>query len=177
MNNIIKATFFYLGRFLKKLADDQYSSITKDSIYHIKHMYIQPFTTIVDWPEIVCFMEVSTMFHICRYCIFTWWGSATDAVHQVLRAILALIIVCFDSWTALINNLLKKPVLPNLGSDIWSRSYSMSYCCVSWASACIMDVFRVEYVSNAVCSCGSFWLTYSLRYGLVKNLKNDNFLS
>ena len=32
------STFFHLGRFLKKLApDDQCSSITKDSIYHIKH--------------------------------------------------------------------------------------------------------------------------------------------
>ncbi len=31
------STVFYLGRFLKKLADDQCSSITKGSIYHIKH--------------------------------------------------------------------------------------------------------------------------------------------
>ena len=37
-------------------------------------MYIQPFTTVVDWPEIGCFMEVSTMFYICRYCVFTWDG-------------------------------------------------------------------------------------------------------
>ncbi len=37
-------------------------------------MYIQPFTTVVDWPEIGCLMEVSTMFCICRYCVFTWDG-------------------------------------------------------------------------------------------------------
>ena len=67
--------FFYLERFLKKSADNQFSSITKGSIYHIKHIYIQPFTTVVDWPEIWCLMEVSTMFYICRYCVFTWWGS------------------------------------------------------------------------------------------------------
>ncbi len=54
---------------MKKLADDQRSSITKGSIYHIKHMYIQPFTTVVDWPEIRCLREVSTMFDICRYCV------------------------------------------------------------------------------------------------------------
>ena len=48
--NYIQTTFF-LGRFLKKLADDHFCSITKDSIYHIKYMSIQPFTMGVDWPE------------------------------------------------------------------------------------------------------------------------------
>ncbi len=33
-------TFFYLERFLKKLADNHCSSITKGSIYHIKHIYV-----------------------------------------------------------------------------------------------------------------------------------------
>ena len=34
----MQTTFFYLPeKFLKKLADDQYFSITKGSIYHIKH--------------------------------------------------------------------------------------------------------------------------------------------
>ena len=66
--------FFNLERFLKKLADGRCSSITKGSICHVKHVYIQPFTTVVDWPEIACLMEVSTMFYICRYCVFTWWG-------------------------------------------------------------------------------------------------------
>ena len=61
----MQTTFFYLERFLKKLADDQCSSITKGSSYHIKHMYIQPFTKLVDWPEIGCLMEVSTMLYIC----------------------------------------------------------------------------------------------------------------
>ncbi len=37
-----------LGKFLKKLADDQCTSITKGSIYYIKHMYIQPFSMEVD---------------------------------------------------------------------------------------------------------------------------------
>ena len=72
----MQTTSFYLGRFLKKLADDQCSSITKGSIYHINHMYIQPFTTVVDWPEIRCLREVSAMFYICRYCVFTWGGRS-----------------------------------------------------------------------------------------------------
>ncbi len=74
ISDFMQTTFFYLERFLQKLADDQYSSITKGSIYHIKHMYIQPFTTIVDWSEIRCLMEVSAMFCTCRYCVFTWGG-------------------------------------------------------------------------------------------------------
>ena len=31
----------------------------------------------MEWPEIWCLMEVSTMFYICRYCVFTWWGRVT----------------------------------------------------------------------------------------------------
>ena len=67
-------TFFHLGKFLKKLADDQCSSITKGSIFYIKHMYIQPKTMGVDWPEITCLMEVSIMFYMCTYCVFAWYG-------------------------------------------------------------------------------------------------------
>ncbi len=47
-SDYVQTTFFYLGRFLKKLADDQCSSITKFSIYHIKYMSIQPFTILVE---------------------------------------------------------------------------------------------------------------------------------
>ena len=39
---------FTLEDFLNKLSDDQCSSITKGSFYHIKHMTIQPFTMGVD---------------------------------------------------------------------------------------------------------------------------------
>ncbi len=76
ISDYMQTTFFNRGRFLKKLADDQCFSITKGSIYYIKHMYIQPnlFTTVVDWPEIWRWMEVSTMFHVFRYCVFTWYG-------------------------------------------------------------------------------------------------------
>ncbi len=83
----MQTTVFYLGRFLKKLADDQCSSIAKGSIYHITHMYIHPFTTVVDWPEIECLMEVSTMFYICRYCIFTWDGRIPEFNFDTASAI------------------------------------------------------------------------------------------
>ena len=49
--------------------------ISKGSTYHVRHydvqLSIQPFTMEVDWPKIGCLMEVSIMFDICTYCIFT----------------------------------------------------------------------------------------------------------
>ncbi len=36
-----QSTFFCLGKFLKKLANDQCSVITKGRIYNIKHNYVQ----------------------------------------------------------------------------------------------------------------------------------------
>ena len=48
ISDYMQTTVFNLGRFLKKLADDRCSSITKGSIYHIKPMFIQPFTMDID---------------------------------------------------------------------------------------------------------------------------------
>ncbi len=78
-------SFFCLGKFLQWLADDQFSSITKGSIYYVKHMYTQPFSMEVDWQEIWHQMDVSTtcMCYICRYCIFTLWGRCA-IVHFTL---------------------------------------------------------------------------------------------
>ena len=71
------STLICLGKFLKWLDDEQSAFITKGSIYHIKHMYIQPFCMEVDWQEIWHLMDVSTMLYICRYCVFTLWGRNT----------------------------------------------------------------------------------------------------
>ena len=46
-------------------------------------MNIQHFTTVVDWPEIWCLMEISSMSYICRYCVFTW-GGKTKVVCQIV---------------------------------------------------------------------------------------------
>ncbi len=51
-------------------------------IYHINHMYIQPFTTAGDWPEIGCLKEVSTIFYTCRCCVFTWWGRPAQSAER-----------------------------------------------------------------------------------------------
>ena len=79
---LCKLLSFTLKDSFKKLADDQYSSITKGTIYHIKHLYIKHFTTVAYWPEIGCLMEVSTMFYTCRYCVLTWWGSCFDLLTE-----------------------------------------------------------------------------------------------
>ncbi len=42
---------------------------------HIKHISIQAFTMGVDWLKIWRLLEVSTMFDICTYCVFTLYGS------------------------------------------------------------------------------------------------------
>ena len=75
ISDYMEATFFYHGRYLKKLADDQCSLITKGSIYHIKHMSIQPFTKGVNWPEIGCLMEVCLIFTHTAFllCRTTMW--------------------------------------------------------------------------------------------------------
>ena len=67
-----------LGRFVKKIADDQYSSVSKGRIYHIKHMSIQPFALGMVWPEIGCLMEVPIMIDICTYCIFMLCGTIAE---------------------------------------------------------------------------------------------------
>ncbi len=71
----IQNTFFYLGRFLKKLADDRCTWITKGSIYHVKHMSIQPFYHGLTWNW--AFYGSTYMFDICAYCVFTLYGSKT----------------------------------------------------------------------------------------------------
>ncbi len=53
-------------------------------------MYIQPFNMEVDWPEIWCLMEVSTMFYIYRYCLFTLWGSIMDDWMKSITATLSI---------------------------------------------------------------------------------------
>ena len=65
----MQSTLFCLWKLLMNLTDDQCSSITKGSIYHIKHTYIHPFNMEADWPEIWRIMEVSTVFCICTYCV------------------------------------------------------------------------------------------------------------
>ena len=66
----MQSTFFCCGKNLKKLADDQCSSITKGSTYYIRCIYIQPFIMEMDWPEIWHLMEVCFI-HILRF-YFAW---------------------------------------------------------------------------------------------------------
>ncbi len=55
-----QTTFFHLGRFLKKLADDQCFNVIY-TIYHIKHMSLY---TLLPF-------NGSIMLDICTYCVFT----------------------------------------------------------------------------------------------------------
>ncbi len=46
--DLTHSTVIYLGKLLKKLADDQFSTITKGNIYYIKYMNTQPYSMEVD---------------------------------------------------------------------------------------------------------------------------------
>ncbi len=72
--------FLWLRKFLKKLADNQCSSITKgwSSVSNIYTYNL--FNMEVDWPEIWRLMEASTIFYICTYSVFTLWGRNIDMV-------------------------------------------------------------------------------------------------
>ena len=106
----MQTIFFYLERFLKKLADNQSSSITKGSINHINHMYIHPFTTVVVWPEIGCLMEVSIMFYACRYCVFylvrqKWWNDSLTCCHVAIYFhVFRFLFVCLFCVAVVVND-------------------------------------------------------------------------
>ena len=69
LSNYMQTTLFHLERFLKKLAKLP-MLFHKGSIYHIKHYVHKPFTTVMDWPEIWCLMDVSTIINIWQILNF-----------------------------------------------------------------------------------------------------------
>ncbi len=75
ISDFMQTTFFYLDRFMKKLADNQFSSITKGRIFYtcMKHNVYTTFNLSSGLTR-KCVMEVFTMLYICRYCVFTWYG-------------------------------------------------------------------------------------------------------
>ncbi len=78
ISDYTQTTFFYLGRFLKKWADDHCSSILKAVSTISSIMSMQLFTIGVDWPEIRRLMEVSHyVWYLHILCIYfvgqTYW--------------------------------------------------------------------------------------------------------
>ena len=77
ISDYMQSTFFYLGRFIKKLADHQCSSITKGSIYHFKHNVHTAFyhsseltRNLMFNGSISCFMFADTVYLVKQMC--TW---------------------------------------------------------------------------------------------------------
>ncbi len=62
-----QSTFFCLWKFMQWSADDQFSFITKGSIYYVKHMYIQHLWKWIDIKRmyLLCFKFVDTAFLLC----------------------------------------------------------------------------------------------------------------
>ncbi len=55
------------------LVDDQCSSITKGSIYHVKHNVHTTFSHRSGLTR-NCMFDGTIIITICRYCVLTWWG-------------------------------------------------------------------------------------------------------
>ena len=70
---------------MKKLADDQCPSINEGSITISHIMSKQPFTMLMDWPEIGCLMEVSIMYDIMHILPFNFVRQkySGDFVHII----------------------------------------------------------------------------------------------
>ncbi len=87
ISDYTQTTFFYLERFLKKLADDQFSSITKGIIYHIKH-YVHATCyhgNGLTWNLTFNGSRVSTMLNIHTYCVLRVTVAVDQWSHLKLR--------------------------------------------------------------------------------------------
>ena len=107
ISDYMQTTFLPLGRSLKKLADDQCYSISKGSIYQIKHTCksIQLFTMWLDWREIARLVEVSIMIDICTYCVFTLNGRYDLHTHDENRLESdANVLSAYNDWLTLCNS-------------------------------------------------------------------------
>ncbi len=77
----------------------------------------------MDWPEIWSLMEVSTIFYICRYCVFTWGGRFGVELWRLVQKQLSGYVSAFYCYV------------------IWATA---------WVMACVL--FGVEFwLSNPVC--------------------------
>ncbi len=61
-----KLLFSWPWKIHDEISSYQCLSITKGRVYYIQHFCMK-----VDWPEILCLMEVSAMLYICTYYLFT----------------------------------------------------------------------------------------------------------
>ncbi len=124
--------FLWLEKFLKKYTNDQCSSITKGSIYHMKHMYKQSFSMGVDWPEIkhlnlVCCTFAHTAFLLCGQ--FNQFHTALCLTFS-LRIISSLLKSCVKSLTPGGYTMTGIPLLAGLLDllDILSLLYVKLHC-------------------------------------------------
>ncbi len=128
-------TFFCLGTFLKKLADDQCPSITKGSIYITHYVHYSTYILLA-WKWIDQKFDVlhvrCRIFHICTYCIFTLWGRIPQMTLLFKKLLLLASILsfsnqyhfCFDlkityiDWYLNSNGMLPFGVMPHLAQSM-----------------------------------------------------------
>ncbi len=119
----MQTTSLYLRRFLKKLADNHFSSITKGSTYyrHIKHNVHTTFYhssgLIRNWMFYGCIY--TTRFYICWYCVFSWYGRINTPVNFAFERLK------YSDNKVLGVNL--RWVSPLLTSEVWLSSWIVSW--------------------------------------------------
>ena len=95
--HILDYTQVLFWKLLKKLVGNQCSSITKGSICTYN---------LLAWKWIGCLMEVSTLFYICTYCLFTLWARYAHLEFSCIRTFVSRvsqkcyilgILYCFDN--------------------------------------------------------------------------------
>ena len=83
----ISCELLHLARFMEKLVDGQSSSLTKGSVYHIKRVYIQPFTTQkfnVSWKYLVSFIFADTAFLLKVHSFIVCCNAAALPMYRLL---------------------------------------------------------------------------------------------
>ena len=135
ISDYIQMTFFSCGRFLKKVVDDQWPSITIGSIYHIKYSYIH--TIFLPWEWIDLKLDVQwkcVLYMIFVHAAFTLWQRKGN--HQQLSFDICILNFFFCigdlvnkfgvllySWCFfwLYMECLEYKCLANSPTDVWQR--------------------------------------------------------
>ena len=130
ISEYMQTTFFYLERFLKKLADDQCSLITKSSIYHIKHMCIYHFTIGVHG------LTWNWVFNESIYYVKYFAHTACLLSMAQLQPCLSSLFIQAEAWSKLCNE----------SSDIFQR-----YIPIDWISLKISLIKVKTYNQKNIC--------------------------
>ncbi len=89
-SDFMQTTLFYLKRFLKKLADDQCSSMTKGTYLPYQTYVRTTFYHCNGLSKNLTFNGSIYNVFICKYCIFTWYGRNCGIYQSLMNRVCIL---------------------------------------------------------------------------------------